>query len=758
MIRLNRMNGTAAMANKMRSYSNDPTVSQNTTYAGFDHGPVGQPHDLSLDIIFRTMWRRKTVIASTAGLVLASAIFYVSNTTPRYTTEALVQIEPASNTIIGIETIAGGISDDQASVLGEVQVIRSRSIAGETISRLGLASDDNGTADADRALGLFRILSVEAQPNSAPPPRKTAKDQLKYSARIDSFLQTLKVQQVNRSNVVSIGFTSTKPTLAATVVNTIADLYIENQLERKRQTTQLASDWINERLAELEGQVQDSEQDIETFRAKVGLVEGVNAPLLTEQVSRLNTELAIAQAQSSETEARLAEVNSLTGQDVDAVAAVLQSAAIQNLRAKSAEISRQRADVATRYGPEHPIWSSLNAEIVDLEKKITEEIGRVVGNLSSEARVARARVVALAAHVGELEIRSTEASRAGVALRALERDAEADRRLYELFLARYKETTLQDGIQQPDARVVSYADVPASPSHPKKALVLAVAAVLAGLLGLTFALVAEQLDTAGFRHISEMEQLLGLPAFGSVPQLSDGEAKTRKPEDYLIAQPQSRFAEAIRGIRTGMFLSRGEQPPPQVTLFTSSVPNEGKTTLTVCLARMLAGIGERVVVLDCDTRLPRVHQVFGVDNKAGLVDFLKDTGAEGPNIHTDARTKVDYITAGVACDDGSELLQSDRFQELLTLLRKDYSVVLIDSPPVLAVADARVLCQMCDAVVYVATWRKTRRDRVKSGVELLPATAPNLIGLVLNKVDLKQQARYGYADAYCKEYSPYHSG
>ncbi len=747
------------MAQKMQHHSiePDPRASGNAAYPELDQSVVGQPHDLSLDLLLRTLWRRKTVIIGTAALVMTAAILYVSNTTPRYTAEALVQIEPARNTIIGIEAVAGGISDDQASVLGEVQIIRSRSIVGDAVSRLGLVSDNGGDNRAGPPFGLFRTLSVEAQTNLAQPQVDTSQNQLK-SGRTDSFLQALKVQQVSRSNVVSIGFTSTDPTIAASAVNTVADIYIETQLDRKLQATQLASDWINRRLAELESQVQVSEQHIESFRAKVGLVEGVNAPLLTEQLSCLNAELAISQAQSSEAEARLADVNSLTGQDIDAVAAVLQSSAIQNLRAKSAEISRQRADVSTQYGPEHPIWASLNAEIVDLEGKIAEEISRVVESLSSEARVGRAQVNALAARVKELEERATEASRAGVALRALERDAEADRRLYELFLARYKETTIQDGIQQPDARVVSYADVPASPSHPKKALALAIAIVLAGLLGVTLALLAEQLDTTGFRHASEMEQVLSLPTFGSVPHLSNNEAKARKPEDYLLAQPQSRFAEAIRGIRTGMFLSRGERPPPHVTLLTSSVPNEGKTTLAVCLARMLAGIGERVVVVDCDTRLPRMHQVFGVDNNAGVVDFLKDPDTERPNIHTDTRTSVDFITAGLKSDDSSELLQSDRFQNLLTLLKADYGVVLLDSPPVLAVADARVLCQMCDAVVYVAAWRKTRRDRVKAGLRLLHTTAPALFGVVLNKINLRQQAIYGYADAYHKEYARYHTG
>ncbi len=736
--------------------------------------------EVDLDEIFRMLWRRKFVVLGTVAAALVATVIYLSVTIPRFTAEALIQIEPAKDNIVGIEEVASALSGDTVAVVGEVQVIGSRAIADRVISAHAdllvpeLLGESAGRYDpSDGVARVWSKLSTSGANGSVPSGHSGTshpKDSSAYvsglgaaefrSVVVDEFLERLSVSQVERSNVVSVRFESARAQTAAAIVDAVADMYIEAQLASKFESTQLASEFLNERLAELEAKVQESERKIEDFRADIGLVEGVQAPLLTEQVSRLNAELAAAQAQATETEARLREARSLKGADIETIAVVLRSSAIQNLRDDAAQLSQRRADLSTQFGSEHPVWVSINAEQADLQAKLDEEVARVVDSLSSEERVAKARVGALAQRVQELQGLAADASRAGVHLRALERDADADRRLFELFLARAKEMTIQDGIQRPDARVVSYADVPTEPSHPKKPLVLAVALVFSAVLGLTFAFIVERLDLTTFRTPDDLERFLGLPILSQVPLVRTRTGRRGSPPDFVLAQPNSSYAEALRGIHTAMFLHRS-QNAPRVILVTSSLPGEGKTSTTAAFARTLSDVGKRVIVIDCDLRRPRLHDALKSPNSVGLAEYLMSASPEVA-VHKDKGSDLHFVTAGRTGARASQLLQSDRMVNLVGALQANYDVILFDSPPVLAVVDSRILAQLADATIFLVKWGKTRRKAVKSAIKLLREAEQPFVGCVMGFVDARRMSGYGYGDAGAyygnKQLSDYYTG
>ena len=680
------------------------------------------------------LWRRRFILAGAVLSTLALALAYVQLTPPVYTAEVLIQIEPAEDNIVGIEKVASALSDDTAALTGEVQVIRSRAIANQVVSGLfeqlrpELLGTESSQAQSDGQL----------QATPASGRASTLRSQA-----VDRFLSRLSVGQVQRSNVVSIRFDASDAPTAAAAANAVADQYIEAQLRTKFDSTRRATDWINGRLAELEATVQGSEREIEDFRAQVGLVEGVQAPLLVEQLSRLNAEMASAEARATEAEARLREAEGLSGADIDTIAAVLSSTAIQNLRNDAVALSQRRAELSVQYGPEHPVWEGLNAETTNLQEELDEEVSRIVENLSSERRVAQTRVSTLARRVNELEAVASEASRAGVQLRALERDAEADRRLYELFLARFKETTIQDGIQQADARVVSYANVPSRPSFPNKPIVLAAALVLSGLLGLTLVLIIERLDIAAFRTSRELQQALRLPVLGQIPIAMGTPRNLIVPVD--IARSRTSFAEAVRGVRASLLL-RSPEGVSQVVLLTSSLPGEGKTTTTVALARALAGTGHNVLLMDCDLRRPRLHEVLGVSNEFGLAEYLEGKDRElSPS--QEESTGLMFVTAGRASPAAAELLQTSRIADLISELRERYDVILLDAPPVLAVVDPRILAKIADSTIFLVKWGQTRRRVAQSAIELLLESEPRLVGCILNQVNTRIMSGYGYGEA-----------
>lgn len=679
---------------------------------------TGSPNEIDLDEIFRMLWRRRFVLLSSISVTLAIAVVYLQFAKPVYTAESLIQIEPASDNIVGIEKVASALSDDTAAITGEVQVIRSRTIAEAVVGDL---------ADT---------LGAEVQ--GARQPEATG------SGAVDRFLSHLTVRQVQRSNVISVRFDALSAANAAAAANAVADRYIESQLRNKFDATRRATDWINERLSELEATVQGSEREIEDFRARVGLVEGVQAPLLIEQLSRLNAELAGAEALATEAEARLREAEGLSGADIDTIAAVLGSTPIQNLRNDAVAMSQREAELSVQYGPEHPVWEKVRAESTILQTKIDEEVERVVENLSSEVRVAQSRVSTLGQRVQELEAVATDASLAGVQLRALERDAEADRRLYELFLARFKETTIQDGIQQADARVVSYASVPSRPSAPNKPVLLAAALVLALLLGLTLVFVIERLDQLSFSTSRELRQVLGLPVLGQIPEVR----AAARDQAALLEKTGSRssFAEAMRGIRASLLL-RTSEGTSQVVLVTSSLPGEGKTTTTVGLARAMAGMGHRVLTVDCDLRRPRLHEVLGVPNHRGLAEYLEEETEAELAAHKDEQSDLMFVTAGQASPTAAELLQTVRIPKMLKRLRQDFDVIFLDAPPVLAVVDPRILARVADSTVFLVKWKETRRRVAQSAVELLLESEPKALGCVMTQVNARVMSGYGYGDA-----------
>lgn len=348
---------------------------------------------------------------------------------------------------------------------------------------------------------------------------------------------------------------------------------------------------------------------------------------------------------------------------------------------------------------------------------------------------------------------------AAARLRTLEREAQASRALYETVLVRYKETSEQQGLQQPDARLISRAEVPLRPSFPQTGLFLLMALAAGTGLALLLAFAAEKMDS-GYRSSDQIEAQLGLPTIAMIPALRSLGIRGMAPEQYVTAKPTSSLAEAVRMLRTSLLLANVDQPP-KVLLLTSALPGEGKTTVALALARLASFSGEKVVVVDADLRRPRVHTALGVDNKQGLVELLagrapieqvlQASDVEGKSVH--------YITAGQATPHATELVRSQQMRRFIRSLAANYSLVIIDSPPVLPVADARVLATLADKTICIVQWSVTPREVVRQAVHQLRLGGVSMAGIVLNGVDVRRHAEYSYGDSgyYYGRYRKYYA-
>ncbi len=718
---------------------------------------VGMPELDPLDF-FRILWRRKLTIVGTVFAIGLLTVFVLSKITPVYKAEALVLIGGSESTLSSLENVVQGLSADEPEILSQIEVLNSRRLAEKVIDEVGLyklaefnpSLRQKKTRLSDRIKSLAGMVpwlgvKIPAQGIDIVPPEVRAERQ--RTEIVDLYIKALKTEPKQKSRVIAVAFKSDRPELAARLANSLADVYIADQLDTKFQAVEKLASWLDARLETLGGEVQRSEKAFEDFRAESGFGQGATVSLVVEQIIQLNSQRSTARALLAEARSRLTIADRLAARgDAGALAQVLSSPVVQEKKTRQAELLRREAELGAQYGDRHPIMLKLRADMALLDGQIKDEVDAVLLNIRSEADTAEVRVQALDSEIDALEKKAQASSASEIEMRALQREAKANSALFETFLGRFKQTSEQFGLERADARVISYAAAPIKPAAPKKPLILSVALVFSVVLGAALAFVLEW-AARGFRSTVQLEASLGLPALGFMPLVAGMKRSGRRPEDLVQERPGSAFAEMLRSLHTSILLARSD-PNQKVVLTTSAVPGEGKSTLVLSLARLVAGSAQKVLVIDCDVRRPSVHESMGVQNESGLVDYLLDGLTLHDVVHKDEQTGVDFITSGRLTHDSAALFRADRMKFLLDRVRGQYHLILLDSPPVLPLSDARILAGVADLCVMAVRWRDTGRDLATLALKQLRESRANIAGAVLTQVDLKQSVKQGYGDTW----------
>jgi len=464
-------------------------------------------------------------------------------------------------------------------------------------------------------------------------------------------------------------------------------------------------------------------------------------------LSELDVQLLQARAEQAQAEARLNGVRGLNIEQIESSSAIISSPLIQQLKQQEAEVRRKVADLATRYGERHPEMIDARNELNGIQDKIGEEVRKIVAGLQNDVNVARAKADSLQQGMTRLTAQTGEGNQAMITLRQLQREADSNRTLYQGLLDRFKQVTEQQDLQIADARVIARADQPIKPYFPKLWIFLVAGTSFGLVIGFLIALLLEYLDR-GIRSLNIVEKTYGVPALGIVPLTTMPDGQT--PTDYILKKPLSVYAESIRSIRAAIHFSDVDHPP-KVVLITSSFPGEGKTIFSTSFARVLAKSGLKVLLIDADMRRPRVYSVLHLDKtKPDLAKVLAHDVPLEQAIQKDA-SGADVLIAHTKPPNPQNLLASHQMEKLLATVRKDYDMILIDTPPVIAISDAAILAKMADAVIYVIRWASTPLEVVGEGVKQLERFNVKISGAVLTQVNLQDRKRYGYQD-----YSYYH--
>ena len=631
------------------------------------------------------------------------------------------------------------------------RILKSETLALETIRSLQLEVNPEFPTAGE---GDNRV--VERTRNSSRPREKPA--------ILDDFLNRLAVNRVRRSHLLEVEFEARDPVLAAQILNSHLENFIEHNFRTRYESTVQASDWLAQQLGELKIKVESSEEKLVAYE-KQNRIWAIDDKqnITTQKLSDLNRELTEAQSERirKESNNRLAQ----SGR-TDAIPAVRDSEVIQNLFQKHAEISNQHAEALTQFGPHYPTILKLEARRDDLAAALEREKQNIIDRVESEYRASRQRENMLAKALERQKGEANELGQKMVQYNILRREAETNQQLYNGLLRRIKEAGVTAGLRSSNIRIVDPALIPSQPTRPRKKLNIMLAALVGLLGGVSVAFFREYMDTT-IKSPSDVEKLTNLPLLAVVPKYakinSQGKMKAlpklleeKSAADlhaaYVVthARPRSQVAEAFRALRTSLLLSQVDTPP-QVILITSALPGEGKTTATLNLGVTLAQLGDRTLVLDGDLRKPALAQGLrgDQDQDAGLTSYLAGRCplAQATFTHPFI-SNLDVMATGPTPPNPAEMLSSQRMRDAIGSLKRDYKFIVVDSPPVLSVTDAVILSVLVDRVLLVVRSNETEKAPVMRARDLLAGVGSPLLGVIVNAVDLNSGPHYRYYQYY----------
>ena len=702
----------------------------------------------------RALLRYKWPAAGLFVLVVAAAAVQAYSRTPQYRATARLLIELEDERSLAMEGVSSAPKtseytyDPEPYFQTQYRILTGRELAervlrtldvralpelnGAEAPRRGVARVVHGLRDTAR--GWVRALTGGTAP---PPPALPSHDALvaRFSSRVS-------VEPVRSSRLVDVSFVSSDPGTAAKAINTLADEYVAQNLDLRRQDMSKSLRWLSEELERQQHRVEQSERAMAEYRA------GNNAGSLRDRenivIARLN------QLNESATRARTsrAQRESLHKQVValgasaaaETIPAIASNPSVQSAKATLAELQRQKALLAERYGEKHPEMVTVLASIQDAARQLDVELTKAMDAIRHDYESSMLEERTLAQALSDQQTVAADLDRKGVAYTVLEREAQSNRQLYETLLQREKELQVLANSRGNNVRLIDRAAMPSVPFAPdiRRSLMLGTLAGLLMAVGLVFAL--DSFDDT-IRSAEDVTRKLGLPCLGLVPDV-------RPRSDRPVVSPTASgdFGESIRSLRTSVAFS-SDTAGSAVVLVTSAQPLEGKTTTACNLAMAMAYGGARVLLVDADLRRPSVHHGFGLENRVGLSDVLSGGAPVASAAYRlSAPDNLWVMPAGGPPHNPSELLGSKRMERLIEQMRTGpFDWVIIDTPPVLAVTDASILARQATGVAFVLGSGMTRGRLAERAIETLAIGGPRILGAVLNRVAASRET-YSYSD------------
>ncbi|WP_105103529.1 GumC family protein [Microbulbifer pacificus] len=692
-------------------------------------------------IVDRFKWR----IAALSIAVTMITAMVVFSMTPRYQATATLMIEAEQAKALSIEEVYGLDSSRKEYFLTQFEILKSKRIAERVVTLMGL--DSHPEFDPEQQEGGFSIRAMLPFLSQEEPLSEEEARQVKLQQVTEAFIERLSIAPVRNTQLVKITFESESPKLAADVANKVAEVYINSHLEAKLEMTQQATTWLNSRLDDLRTKLEESEARLQAFQEAEGLVdvEGVRG-LGRQELNEITEQLLMARKELKQA-ASIRELVRMSGSDINALASlpeVLNHSVIQDVKRAEVEASRKVSELARRYGPKHPKMIAAEDQLESVQAKLHDEVRRLVAGIESEYQAALSNERSLQEELNATKAEYQVTSRKETRYQELKRDADVNRQLYNAFLTRFRETSETSDFEAANARLTDPAVAPRKPAKPKKALIVALAMVVSAMMGVMLAFLFEALND-GVRNPDDVESKLSQRMIGLLPWV-EHQKDERLSLRTFFQSGQHQFSEAVRTLRTSLVLSHLEKPAKVISV-TSSIPGEGKTTVSENLAFSLVQM-EKVLLIDADMRRPSVGKDFGLPiYQPGLSNLIAGSASFDECVHRDENSGLDVIPAGAVPPNPQELLASPRFEQLLRELGEKYDRIILDTAPAQVVSDALVVSRVADSMLYVVKSDSTRQKVITDGIGRLLQVGAKIDGVVLNQVDTSSKSS-GYGEYY----------
>ena len=717
---------------------------------------------IDLRVIWRVLNRYK---AGIAGLGILSAIvtgLVVSDMPNIYQSTATLMIEQNRRNLVSIEEVYGIDAASREYFSTQAELLQSRNLSERVIRELSLAEhpefrppDPSQSSPMDTiesfVLGLIPGLSAEAASIAAEPD-----PQEEISRLVGQFRARLSVAPIRNTDLIQISFESQEPRIAAEIANSLANNYVQADLEQRVTANQQANAYLSDRLESLRQNLESSETRLQDFLEREDLVDiqGVET-LKVRELDDLNTRSIEARRNRADLEViyrQISGASNLSPEEMMNYPAVLNHPSVRDSSVRADALDQEIAELSNRYGRNHPRMIALVAERDSIQTDLTRQVGQVMGSIENDFENARVREQEIEASVRQTTNELQEIRSKSFELRELQREANTNQQLYDMFFTRFRETGETEEFQTAQAILVDPAVPATEPIKPRRRLIVALAGMLGLLIGIGIAFLRHALDNT-IKTPGDVEEKLETQTLGILPLVKEAiQEKGRKKMSFLgmIQDEHSTFSESVRTIRTAITLSSIDDPF-RVIEVTSSIPNEGKSTVAANLAVAMGKL-QKVLLVDTDMRRPSLANSVGLEpNTRGLCDALAGEAKYSECIYRYKPAEIHIMPLGRIPPNPLELLSSKKFKKLIEQLKEHFDLIILDTPPTQAVSDALILGTVADACIYVVKSDFTSLGAIRNGLKRMSNSGARILGVVLNQVAATKGNAYyyqGYYDSY----------
>ncbi|GAC1631184.1 MAG: hypothetical protein NVS9B14_02660 [Candidatus Acidiferrum sp.] len=726
--------------------------------------PADAEEGADLRSFYRTVRKRRWTILTTAFVIFTVVLIGTVKQRPVYRAQSMIEFRQENPNIVTVRELFQIQNTSDNYLETQYRVLQSDRLAGEVVRRLHL--DQVEEFNPPKRNWPWQAKSVRA----ADPNVALAVTPADEQGVLQRFKESLHIDPIRHSRLAEVSFDSFDRELVAKVVNTLAQSYIEENMQAHWDASQKATEWLSQQLVELKIKLQKSEDDLQQYAQSNGLLflessNGGTENIVDERLRQLQDGLTQAQADRYQKESLHVLVEA---GNYGSLPGIFDNKLTQDLTGKLADLERQQAEMGSHFNSSYPKMTELQSQIDRIQQLLKQEREQAAQHIENEYLAAVRREGLIRQAFEEQQAQENLVAQKSVQYQILKREVDTNRQLYDGLLQRMKEAGVSAGLKENNIRIVDAAVPPRGAFKPRIPLNLSLALVVGMTFGLGLAFLQERLDNT-LKTSDDIEQYLKIPALAVIPSNESLLSHPKKNVHGLLRQTvktgeltqleatvkldwvridnngthHSPLSEAFRSLRTSVLLSTAGQPPRSLAVV-SAAPGEGKTTTSFNLAISLGQLGKRVLLIDCDMRRPRLHRVFHINEPLGLTSYL--AGLEGWRslVRSTGAAGLDCIVCGPVPPNPSELLSCEPMRRLICEAIEVYHFVLLDSPPLLSVADGRILASLADGTILVIKANVTPRELVKRAQSYVHDAGVRLIGAVLNDVNIKRDGYYGY--------------